>query len=127
MRISDWSSDVCSSDLMPGLLGDEWTPEQGRQVMLLEEFIAPRLEPAGGGFALPLAPLRQKSALLHGHCHPTAFNAVAPLQAVLGLVPDLPVDPIDPSFLRLPAPFASLSVPPGLLLRYIGLSLLVYI
>src|SRR3546814_6395820 len=54
-------------DEMPGLLGDEWTPEQGRQVMLLEEFIAARLEPAGGGFALPLAPLRQKSALLHGH------------------------------------------------------------
>src|SRR3546814_10800143 len=48
-------------DEMPGLLGDEWTPEQGRQVMLLEEFIAARLEPAGGGFALPLAPLRQKS------------------------------------------------------------------
>src|SRR3546814_18276782 len=89
MRISDWSSDVCSSDLMPGLLGDEWTPEQGRQVMLLEEFIAARLEPAGGGFALPLAPLRQKSALLHGHCHQKAFNAVAPVQAVLGLVPAL--------------------------------------
>src|SRR3546814_11277696 len=52
-------------DEVPGLLGDEWTPEQGRQVMLLEEFIAARLEPAGGGFALPLAPLRQKSALLH--------------------------------------------------------------
>src|SRR3546814_2388634 len=59
-------------DEMPGLLGDEWTPEQGRQVMLLEEFIAARLEPAGGGFALPLAPLRQKSALLHGHCHQKA-------------------------------------------------------
>src|SRR3546814_5609624 len=97
MRISDWSSDVCSSDLMPGLLGDEWTPEQGRQVMLLEEFIAARLEPAGGGFALPLAPLRQKSALLHGHCHQKAFNAVAPVQAVLGLVPELRVELIDSS------------------------------
>src|SRR3546814_11984801 len=73
-------------DEMPGLLGDEWTPEQGRQVMLLEEFIAARLEPAGGGFALPLAPPRQNSTLLHGHCPQTAFNAVAPVQEVLGIV-----------------------------------------
>src|SRR3546814_20372161 len=101
MRISDWSSDVCSSDLMPGLLGDEWTPEQGRQVMLLEEFIAARLEPAGGGFALPLAPLRQKSALLHGPCHPTAFNAVQPVQSVLALVPDVRVELFYSSFFGL--------------------------
>src|SRR3546814_4653778 len=65
---------------MPALLGDEWSEEQARQVMLFEEFIAARLAPEGGGFALPLAPLRQKSALLHGHCHQKAFSAVAPVQ-----------------------------------------------
>jgi FAD/FMN-containing dehydrogenase/Fe-S oxidoreductase len=79
-------------DEMPALLGEEWTAEQARQVMLFEEFIAARLDPQGGGFELPLAPLKQKSALLHGHCHQKAFNAVAPVQEVLGLIPDLEVE-----------------------------------
>src|SRR3546814_17332291 len=55
-------------------------------------FFAARLAPEGGGFGLPLAPLRQKSALLHGHCHQKAFSAVAPVQEVLGLIPGLPVE-----------------------------------
>ena len=32
-------------------------PEQAKQVMLFEEFVAARLDPEGGGFDLPLAPL----------------------------------------------------------------------
>ena len=84
-------------DEMPALLGDEWTAEQARQVMLFEEFIAARLDPEGGGFELPLAPLTQKSALLHGHCHQKAFNAVAPIQEVLGLVPELQVELVSSS------------------------------
>ncbi|MGE5768312.1 MAG: FAD-binding and (Fe-S)-binding domain-containing protein [Bacteroidota bacterium] len=84
-------------DEMPALLRDEWTAEQARQVMLFEEFIAARLDPEGGGFALPLAPLTQKSALLHGHCHQKAFNAVAPVQEVLGLVPELEVELVNSS------------------------------
>src|SRR3546814_7139728 len=35
--------------------------------------------------------------MLHGHCHQKAFNAVAPVQAVLGLVPELRVELIDSS------------------------------
>jgi Fe-S oxidoreductase len=84
-------------DEMPALLGDEWTPDQARQVMLFEEFIAARLDPEGGGFELPLAPLKQKSALLHGHCHQKAFDAVAPVQEVLGLVPELQVELVNSS------------------------------
>jgi Fe-S oxidoreductase len=84
-------------DEMPALLGDEWTLGQARQVMLFEEFIAARLVPEGGGFELPLAPLKQKSALLHGHCHQKAFNAVAPVQEVLGLVPELQVELVNAS------------------------------
>jgi len=84
-------------DEMPALLGDEWTLDQARQVMLFEEFIAARLDPEGGGFELPLAPLKQKSALLHGHCHQKAFNAVAPVQEVLGLVPELQVELVNAS------------------------------
>ncbi|MPZ10424.1 MAG: FAD-binding protein [Kiloniellaceae bacterium] len=79
-------------DEMPALLGAEWTAEQARQVMLFEEFIAARLAPEGGRFDLPLAPLKQSSALLHGHCHQKAFGAVTPMQTVLGLIPGLEVE-----------------------------------
>jgi len=84
-------------DEMPALLGDQWTAEQAKRVMLFEEFIAARLDPEGGGFELPLAPLQQRSALLHGHCHQKAFNAVAPIQEVLGLVPGLEVEMVNAS------------------------------
>jgi Fe-S oxidoreductase len=65
--------------------------------MLFEEFIAARLDPEGGGFELPLAPLREGAALLHGHCHQKAFNAVAPMQEVLALIPDLEVELVQSS------------------------------
>jgi Fe-S oxidoreductase len=84
-------------DEMPALLGDEWTAEQAGQVMLFEEFIAARLDPEGGGFALPLAPLKEGAALLHGHCHQKAFNAVAPVQEVLALIPGLDVELVQSS------------------------------
>jgi Fe-S oxidoreductase len=84
-------------DEMPALLGDEWTAGQAEQVMLFEEFIAARLDPEGGGFSLPLAPLAEGAALLHGHCHQKAFNAVAPMQEVLALIPDLEVELVQSS------------------------------
>ncbi len=84
-------------DEAPALLGEEWTPEQAKQVMLFEEFIAARLDPEGGGFELPLAPLPNGNALLHGHCHQKAFNAVAPIEEVLALIPELEVELIQSS------------------------------
>jgi Fe-S oxidoreductase len=84
-------------DEAPALLGEEWSPEQARQVMLFEEFIAARLDPEGGGFELPLAPLPGGSALLHGHCHQKAFNAVVPVQESLALIPDLDVELVQSS------------------------------
>ena len=84
-------------DEAPALLGEEWSAERAQQVMLFEEFIAARLDPEGGGFDLPLAPLPAGSALLHGHCHQKAFNAVAPIEEVLGLVPDLEVEVVQSS------------------------------
>ena len=84
-------------DEAPALLGDAWTSEQARQVMLFEEFIAARLDPEGGGFDLPLAPLSNEAALLHGHCHQKAFDAVAPIQEVLALIPDLRVELVQSS------------------------------
>jgi Fe-S oxidoreductase len=63
--------------------------------LLIEEFLA--REHRAGKLNLPLAPLREKRALIHGHCHQKAFDALAPAVDVLGLIPGLQVDVIDSS------------------------------
>ncbi|HEY7611202.1 MAG TPA: FAD-linked oxidase C-terminal domain-containing protein [Alphaproteobacteria bacterium] len=65
------------------------------QTFMFEEFLA--REQAAGGLALTLKPLGAKRALLHGHCHQKAFDAVRPVQQVLALVPGLKVEPIESS------------------------------
>jgi len=82
-------------DEAPALLGDDWSAELGSRVLLFEEFIAGKLD--AGGFDLPLAALPQKKALLHGHCHQKAFNAVTPVERALGMIPDLAVDLVESS------------------------------
>jgi FAD/FMN-containing dehydrogenase/Fe-S oxidoreductase len=62
---------------------------------LFEEFLA--REHDAGRLALKLAALPEKRALLHGHCHQKAFDAVTPAQKVLGLVPGLKVELIESS------------------------------
>ena len=62
---------------------------------LSEEFLA--REHRAGRLRLPLSPLPQKRALLHGHCHQKAFDAVSPALTVLRLVPGLAVDLIESS------------------------------
>ncbi len=62
---------------------------------LFEEFLA--REDAAGRLKLDLQPLPGKRALLHGHCHQKAFDAVRPIQAVLGMVPGLQVELIESS------------------------------
>jgi len=66
-----------------------------RQSFLFEEFLAN--EHHNGTLKLSLTPLPQKQALLHGHCHQKAFDAVKPVQTVLGLIPDLNVSLIESS------------------------------
>jgi Fe-S oxidoreductase len=63
--------------------------------LLFEEFLA--REAKAGALKLKLKPLPQKTALLHGHCHQKAFDAVKPVQVVLGLIPDLEVKLIETS------------------------------
>ena len=46
---------------------------------------------------LPLASLPQTRALVHGHCHQKAFDAVSPALALLRLIPGLEVDLIESS------------------------------
>ena len=54
------------------------------QALLFEEFIA--REAKADRFALAFKPL-DRPLLVHGHCHQKAFDAVAPLLAVLRLIP----------------------------------------
>ncbi len=65
------------------------------QALLFEEFLA--REAKAGKLQLKLKALPQKTALLHGHCHQKAFDAVRPVQTVLGLVPELQVKLIESS------------------------------
>ena len=58
------------------------------QAMLLEEFLA--REQKEGRLDLPLGALPKK-ALLHGHCHQKAFDAMGAVESVLRLVPELEV------------------------------------
>jgi FAD/FMN-containing dehydrogenase/Fe-S oxidoreductase len=65
------------------------------RAFLFEEFLA--AEHRARRLALPLRSLPEKRALLHGHCHQKAFDAVAPAKAVLELIPELRVDVIESS------------------------------
>ncbi len=63
--------------------------------LLFEEFIAREHE--ARRLALPLKPLAEKRALLHGHCHQKAFGAMPAVQKALSLVPGLKVETIESS------------------------------
>ena len=49
-----------------------------------------------GQLNLPLGPLPKK-ALLHGHCHQKAFDAMGAVESALRLVPELSVETIESS------------------------------
>jgi Fe-S oxidoreductase len=66
-----------------------------RCAFLFEEFLA--AEQRARRLPLSLRALPEKRALLHGHCHQKAFDAVAPAKAVLELIPELRVDVIESS------------------------------
>jgi Fe-S oxidoreductase len=71
------------------LPGDE-TRVLAERALLFEEFLAG--ENAAGRLRLALKPLAGKKALLHGHCHQKAFDAMTATESALGLVPDLEVE-----------------------------------
>jgi Fe-S oxidoreductase len=62
--------------------------------LLLEEFLA--LEKKEGRLNLPLGPLSKK-ALLHGHCHQKAFDAMGAVEGVLKMIPELAVETVESS------------------------------
>ncbi len=75
-------------------LGEE-AQRLASSALLIEEFLA--REHRAGRLRLALSPLREQRALIHGHCHQKAFDALAPAVEVLKLIPDLQVDVIDSS------------------------------
>jgi Fe-S oxidoreductase len=77
--------------LVMGLDG-EIGPTAERAV-LFEEFLADEAD--AGRLRLDLAPLRVRNALLHGHCHQKAFDAMPAVRKVLGMIPGLDVQTVD--------------------------------
>lgn len=75
-------------------LGEE-AQALAKQSYLFEEFLARELK--ADRLKLQLKPLPQKRALLHGHCHQKAFDAVKPVQQILGLIPELEVELVESS------------------------------
>jgi FAD/FMN-containing dehydrogenase/Fe-S oxidoreductase len=71
------------------------TDALAESALLFEEFIA--REHQTGRLTLPLKPLAEKRALLHGHCHQKAFGAMPAVQRALSLVPELKVETIESS------------------------------
>ncbi len=81
-------------DEIPALMKSDAANRLSQLALTFEEFMA--REHKAGRLKLALQPLKQH-ALLHGHCHQKAFEAFGPVQTVLGLVPDLKVEPIESS------------------------------
>ena len=75
-------------------LDDEVGPLAER-AMLFEEFLA--AEAAAGRLQLKLKALEARTALLHGHCHQKAFDAMPDVHKVLAMIPGLKVESIESS------------------------------
>src|SRR5262249_5289725 len=78
-------------DEIPALIRSSDARMLAGRALIFEEFIAREL-----GGALPLAPVG-KQALLHGHCHQKSFALMDSVTAVLKLIPELAVQPIESS------------------------------
>jgi len=63
------------------------------RALLFEEFLGDEAD--AGRLKLALAPLRSQTALLHGHCHQKAFDAMPAVRRVLGMIPGLNVQTVD--------------------------------
>ncbi len=81
-------------DELPALIKDAAASALSGQALLLEEFLA--REQKEGRLKLPLGPLPKK-ALLHGHCHQKAFDAMGAVESVLKMIPELSVDTVESS------------------------------
>jgi Fe-S oxidoreductase len=81
-------------DELPALFKGAVADSLAANAFLFEEFLA--REHQAGSLNLSLGSLSTK-ALLHGHCHQKAFNAMGAVETTLRLIPKLSVEPIDSS------------------------------
>jgi Fe-S oxidoreductase len=81
-------------DELPAMFKGEAAELLAANARLFEEFIAH--EHKQGQLNLPLGPLPKK-ALLHGHCHQKAFDAMSAVESTLRLIPQLSVETIESS------------------------------
>ncbi len=81
-------------DELPALVKSDTVDRLAGNALLLEEFLA--REQKAGTLDLPLKPLPKK-ALLHGHCHQKAFDAMGAVESVLRLIPRLDVQTVESS------------------------------
>ena len=80
-------------DEFPGILPGTTTKALAECAQLFEEFIDS--ERAAGRFELTLTPMEGRTALLHGHCHQKAFDAVGATVRALQLIPGVTVETFD--------------------------------
>jgi len=80
-------------DEIPALMPGPRTRTLAERAMLLEEFLV--AEHKAGRLDLPLAPIAEQRALVHGHCHQKAFGIVGSVTGALQLVPGLAVETIE--------------------------------
>ncbi|MCC7217225.1 MAG: FAD-binding oxidoreductase [Burkholderiales bacterium] len=106
--------------LMLGLADD--ARRLAERAFLIEEFLA--REQRAGRLVLPLVALPEKRALLHGHCHQKAFDAVAPAVTVLQLIPELAVELVESSCCGMAGSFGYEAAHHDVSLRMAELSLL---
>jgi FAD/FMN-containing dehydrogenase/Fe-S oxidoreductase len=81
-------------DEIPAIVKDARAQRLAAHALTFEEFLA--REAKAGRLALRLAPVAGR-ALVHGHCHQKSFDAFAPVETVLRLVPGLAVETIESS------------------------------
>jgi FAD/FMN-containing dehydrogenase/Fe-S oxidoreductase len=81
-------------DELPALIPGAEAAALARRALLLEEFLA--READAGRLGLRLRPMRAQ-ALVHGHCHQKAFDAMPAVERTLRLVPELAVRTIESS------------------------------
>jgi Fe-S oxidoreductase len=81
-------------DEVPAMIKDERAKQLAARALTFEEFLA--REAKAGRLSLPLKKIGER-ALLHGHCHQKAFDALSPVEQVLKLVPELKVETIESS------------------------------
>ena len=80
-------------DEFPAILPGAATTALAERAQLFEEFVDS--ERIAGRFELRLAPMGGRTALLHGHCHQKAFDAVGAAVKALQLIPGLTVETFD--------------------------------